>query len=103
MKLLTKALLKALPPLRSTDGLGDNAKAIVKFFDPTGSWSWFATEFDPTTGMFFGLVSGFELEAGYFSLSELSAHRGRFGLGIERDLHFRPLTLGEIKAKKGLV
>ena len=102
MKLLTKALTKALPALGATDGLGDNAKAVVKFFDPTGSWTWFATEFDGVD-TFFGLVFGHEAELGYFSLAELSAIRVRFGLGIERDLSFRPLTLGEIKAKKGLV
>ena len=28
-------------------------------------------------------------ELGYASLSELSAYRGRFGLGIERDLWFK--------------
>lgn len=48
---------------------------------------------------FFGLVDGHEAELGYFSLSELSAVKGRFGLGIERDRHFPPTTIGELQAK----
>ena len=45
---------------------------------------------------FFGLVDGFERELGYFSLSELQAFRGRFGLGIERDLYFEPRRLSAL-------
>lgn len=102
MKLMTKAIAKSLPPLYANDGLGDAAIAKVKFFDPTGSWTWFATEFDGTD-RFFGLVFGHEVELGYFSLAELSAIRGRMGLGIERDTSFRPMSLADIKAKKGIV
>jgi hypothetical protein len=46
---------------------------------------------------FFGLVDGFEMELGYFSLSEIKSVRGRLGLPVERDLHFKPQTLSEIK------
>lgn len=60
---------------------------IVKFFDPTGSWTWYATEFDGKD-IFFGLVDGFELEWGTFSLSEMQSVKGPLGLGIERDLYF---------------
>jgi hypothetical protein len=97
MKLMTKTVAKSLPALGATDGQGDAAVARVKFFNPTGSFSWFASEYDPATGMFFGLVKGHETELGYFSLAELSAIRGRFGLGIERDLHFTPTTLGDLR------
>jgi hypothetical protein len=45
----------------------------------------------------FGLVIGFEIELGYFSLSELQAVRGHWGLPIERDLYFEPKTLRELK------
>ena len=46
--------------------------------------------------IFFGLVSGFELELGYFSLSELESVRGPLGLPIERDLYFEPKTLQDL-------
>ena len=49
--------------------------------------------------IFFGLVSGFEIELGYFSLSELDSVRGPMGLPIERDLHYVPKTLQELMEK----
>jgi hypothetical protein len=36
---------------------------------------------------------------GYFSLSDLASVKGPLGLGIERDLHFKPTRLSEIRAK----
>jgi hypothetical protein len=55
-----------------------------------------ASEFDQDD-IFFGLVSGFELEFGYFSLSELQSVKGPLGLPIERDLHFEPKSLRELR------
>ncbi len=97
MMLLTKADRAALPPLYSQDGKGDAAVAHVKFFDPTGSFTWYATEFDGDD-RFFGLVDGHEMELGYFTLSELTDYSGKFGLGIERDRHWSPRPLAEIRA-----
>ena len=96
MKLLTKAILHKLPPLYATEEQGDDAIIQVKFFDPCGSWTWYATEFDGED-IFFGLVDGMDTELGYFSLSELQSIRGKLGIGIERDMHFRPRSLGEIR------
>jgi hypothetical protein len=73
-----------------------NAIAQVKFFTPDGGWTWYATEFDGDD-LFFGLVVGFEMELGYFRLSELKTVRGRLGLPIERDLTFEPTRLGALK------
>ena len=95
MKLLTKGLRAVLPPLYAQDGKGADTMAYVKYFDPCGSWTWYATEFDGED-LFFGLVDGHEKERGYFSLSELQAFRGKLGIGIERDLHWPIQTLGEI-------
>lgn len=120
MKLLTKEIRAKLPPLYSNDGKGDEAMAVVKFFDPCGSWTWYATEgsyicpnhgcydcTDPSCGdpatwndfMFFGLVDGIERELGYFSLREMQEFHGRFGLGIERDRGWLPQPLREIKGR----
>lgn len=96
MKLLTAANRKALPALYSQDGKGLDAIAVVKFFNPTGAQTWYATEFDGED-TFFGFVTGFDYgELGYFSLSELAAIRGRFGLGIERDMYWTPCPLREV-------
>ena len=95
MKLLTKENLKNLPALGSTDGQGDQAVVQGKFFTPWDKWTWYATEYDPETRTFFGLVDGFEKEYGYFSLDELEAVKGPFGLKIERDRGFQGVTLHE--------
>lgn len=97
MKLLTKDIIKKLPPLYSQDGNPD-AKVQVKFFCPWSSWTWYATEYDGKD-TFFGLVKGHENELGYFSLAELQGVRGPGGLKIERDRWFKPLPLATVQAK----
>ena len=104
MKLLPKEIREQLPPLYSQDGKGGKAVVHVKFFTPSSSWTWFATEGEPVLDesgkevdfKFFGLVEGHEKELGYFVLSELEEVRGPLGLPIERDLHFKPKMLEEI-------
>lgn len=95
MMLLTKENRKQLPPLYSQEDKGGAAVAVVKFFTPDSSWTWYATEFDGED-TFFGLVDGLEKELGYFSLAELTKVRGRMGLPIERDRYWEPKSLQEI-------
>ena len=95
MVLLTKEVLKKLPPLYSQEEKGLDAVAVVKFFTPDSNWTWYATEFDGDD-LFFGLVDGFEKEIGYFRLSELQSVKGALGLPIERDMYFKPKTLKEL-------
>ena len=117
MKLLTKEIAKQIPPLYAQDGKGERAIAYVKFFDPTSQWTWYATEANAVLKggreislqeamenpeliddvIFFGWVIGHEKELGYFNLKELESVRGRLNLGIERDLHFNPKPLNEIR------
>lgn len=103
MKLLTKAIEKALPSIKN-DGISGhyNPMVVVKFFDPTGSWTWYATEGERTREgdfIFWGLVCGYEREYGYWMLSDLEhakdGIKGLRGLPIERDLHFKPKLLSE--------
>jgi hypothetical protein len=64
---------------------------VVKLFYPCGAATWLITEMMPDENdSLFGLADlGFGCpELGYLSLSELQSFKGRFGLGIERDLHF---------------
>jgi Protein of unknown function (DUF2958) len=96
MELLTPELREQLPKLYTQEKEPD-AIAHVKFFDPCGSWTWYATEFDGED-MFFGLVSGFDEELGYFTLSELQEYQGASGLGIERDLNFKPTPLSKLRS-----
>lgn len=84
-----------LPPLYANEEVGLAALALVKFFTPDANWTWYASEFDGED-IFFGLVSGLEVEFGYFALSELEDIRGPLGLPVERDLHFEPKPLEEL-------
>lgn len=92
MKLLTKEIKKRLPKLYSTEKVEDPI-VQVKFFTPWAGWTWYATEYDPATRVFFGLVRGNEEELGYFNLDELESIKGPMGLKIERDLYFKPVPL----------
>ncbi len=84
-----------LPALYSTEGEPDPLMR-VKFFTPDSGWTWYASEYDGED-IFFGYVVGFDQELGYFSLAELQAARGPFGLPIERDIHFQPTRLLVVK------
>lgn len=53
---------------------------------------WIGTDYS----LKIGLVDGFFEELGYFTLSELESVQGPFGLGIERDKHFKPKPLSEV-------
>lgn len=113
MMLLTKELLKKLPALYSQENNPDPV-VVCKFFAPDAGWTWYATEGSPVDEngyfdtdkekvdfTFFGLVSGAEVELGYFSLSELKSIKGKLGLPVERDRYFTPTKLSEIKKSCG--
>jgi hypothetical protein len=95
MELLTKELRAQLPPLYSQEHEADPL-VICTFFTPDSNWTFYPYEFDGED-VFFGWVVGFEQELGYFRLSELMAARGPFGLPIERDMHFAPTRLSEVR------
>ena len=96
MELLPGELRAVLPPLYSQEKLGGRAVAPIKFFTPDSQWSWYPTEFDGND-ILFGLVSGLEVELGYFSVSELESVRGGLGLPVERDLYYEPHTIDELR------
>lgn len=91
MKLLTKAIETALADPRRTHQTAQ--VPVCKFFNPCGAATWliFAREPDEPD-ILWGLADlGFGcVEYGTISLSELQGIRLRFGLSIERDLHFTP-------------
>lgn len=69
--------------------------AKVKLFNPQGAGTWYIAEYDPETRIAYGLAVIQEAELGYFDMAELVEFRGRFGLPIERDLHWEPRPLSE--------
>ena len=86
--LLTTEIKSKLPPLYSQE---DNPDPLVhvKFFK--GSWTWYACEFDPVDGIFFGIVDGHEMELGYFSLEELES------IYVELDRHWKPKLMSKVR------
>ncbi|MEZ4667882.1 MAG: DUF2958 domain-containing protein [Anaerolineae bacterium] len=97
-RLMTDEIREQLPELYANEKIGLEAIAPVKYFTPDSNWTWYASEFDGED-RFFGLVAGFEVELGYFSLSELQSVRGAMGLPIERDLYYEPQTLQQLLDK----
>jgi len=100
MKLMTKELEKRFAKVGRQEDVKDPI-IIAKFFNPQGAGTWLATEYSPGDKIFFGYASIFGDhcdEWGYFSLAELQEYKGRFGLGIERDLHFDEAPASEIIA-----
>lgn len=79
-----------VPTIGTDDGI-----AHIKLFDPTGSWTWYISEYDPATRQAWGRVRGLEDETGYIDMPELVEFRGRFGLPIERDLYWESRPLSE--------
>lgn len=96
--LLTKEEMQKLPQLYATEKTPlEEKKAIVHFFG--GPVDFYAVEFDPEEGLFWGLVkyAGNEGEWGYFSAEDILSvlipisvlgRRVPGGLHLERDLHF---------------
>jgi hypothetical protein len=81
-------------PIGSQESLGDQAKVVVKFFDPAGRYTFYVTEGRPEGKdyLFFGYcISPLGADCdewGYTSLKELLSVGIQRGLGIERDLYF---------------
>ena len=96
MNLLTPTLKdQLLGNWKASDHSGldtPDPKPVVKFFTPDAGATWLFTELNPADeDTLFGLcdLGQGEPELGYVSLQELKTVRGRLGLPIERDLHFR--------------
>ena len=104
MKLMTKEISEKAQQ-QYPQGSDMDQLIVAKFFDPTGSWSWYLMNQDPEDPDYlWGIVKGFEVEMGSFSLQELQNFKGRLGIGIERDLYFKLITARELweKLNKGV-
>jgi hypothetical protein len=101
MKLMTKELEAQFKKIGSQEKSKDPI-VVAKFFNPVGRGDWYATEYDPVDKIFFGYVSIFgdhNDEWGSFSLKELEELKLPFGLGIERDIFFKPEPMSKVCPK----
>jgi hypothetical protein len=73
MELLPKEIADRLPPSIARRSRATTRSHSVKFFTPWTSWTWYASEYDPTQRLCFGVVVGHERQLRYFSVEELEA------------------------------
>ena len=104
MKLITKTLEKRFAKIGSQENTPLKDQIVVaKFFNPTGTGTWFLTEYNPESQVAFGYASLFgdhNDEWGDFAVWELQEYKGRFGLGIERDLSWKETKASEVEVIK---
>ena len=128
MKLLTKEIEGLFKKLGRQEKV-DDPIVVAKFFNPSGSGTWYATEliyviraknedgeieveaskidqfkgYEAVDMLFFGYVSIFgdhNDEWGYFRLSELESVKcPPFDMSIERDLYFDPTPISKVCSK----
>jgi hypothetical protein len=95
MKIITKAIEKAFKKQGDTSQMSmSEIKIVLKLFGG-GSCSWYIYEkIDEDTYMAFVNLGDPQMaECGYVSMSEILSLKFRpFGLGVERDMHFDPLS-----------
>lgn len=88
--------IETMPATYGQDGLGEDAVVHLHYF--FGGCDWWITEKDIEGGIdqAFGLVDlGHGPELGYISIAELVESRS-----MDIDLHWTPITLAQVKAKK---
>ena len=96
MKILTKEVLEAFA---KQGYCGDkemkDIKIVLKLFNPNGAGTWYIYEKEDDD-IYWGFVNLGDpemAEMGTVSMQELMSFRGRFGLGIERDMSFKPMSM----------
>ena len=102
--LMPDSIKKQLPKLYATEKqlIGDRT-AYARYFFPMGAYTAYMLEYDPKERIVFGAVTmGYGWELGYMSLKEMEEVKVK-GLGIERDLYFKPTKLHEIAELEEIV
>jgi len=96
MELIPKEIRDKIPKLYDTEDQSDPLTYVKLFLD---GWTWYITEVSIDDDICFGyVVSPFcSGELGYFSINEIQEIKGSLGIGVERDLYFKPTSLSEIK------
>lgn len=97
MKLFTKEIEEKAQEQYPKGSDLESQVIVAKFFNPTGAGSWFLMNQDPNDPDYqWGICHIFEWEIGSFLKSDLENFRGKFGLGIERDLNFEVVNAKEL-------
>jgi hypothetical protein len=101
MKLITADIMRRL---KKNNDMNNDEDIVCKFFNPCGAATWLITRIEPEGDIMWGLCDlGFDcVEYGTVSLQELQSVKLRFGLKIERDLHFKGGKVSDFANKRSL-
>lgn len=94
MELIPQKIKDQIPKLYETENQIEPIAYVKLFID---GWTWYITELSIGDTAFGYIASPFGAELGYFSLEEIKEIRGSLGVGVERDLSFKPTKLSSIK------
>lgn len=96
MELIPKEIRDIIPKLYETEDKKDPLIYCKLFID---GWTWLILEMSIDNDICFGyVISPFSNgELGYFSLTEIKEVKRSLGIGVERDLDFKPQSLSQIK------
>ena len=76
------------------EGSSFDQQVVAKFFDRAGSWTWYLMNMEDEQGDYcWGIVEGFAIEAGSFSLTEMMEV---LGPRLERDKFWTPKPAREV-------
>ena len=96
MKLLTKKITEQAQKQYKKSNNIDDQMIVAKFFNPWGDWTWYLMNLHEDKDYAWGIVDGFAVEMGSFSMSELQSTKLPLGLGIERDILFQPIQARQL-------
>ena len=96
MKLMTKEIKEKATKQYDKGSDMDGQMIVAKFFNPVGSWTWYLMNLHEDKDYAWGIVDGFAVEMGSFSMKELQDTKLPLGLGIERDTSFKPVPASEL-------
>jgi len=95
MKLLTKEITEKATK-QYDEGSDMEQMIVAKFFNPVGSWTWYLMNMAENGDYCWGIVDGFAVEMGSFSIKELEDLQLPLGMKIERDTSFKSVKASEL-------
>ena len=90
---MTKEIKEKAEKQYKNDGSDMEQMVVAKFFDAIGDWKWFLMNMNEDKDYCWGIVKGFAVEMGSFSLTELKEVLGR---RLQRDLYFEPMKAKDV-------
>ncbi|QFQ29697.2 DUF2958 domain-containing protein [Janibacter melonis] len=95
------SFLGQVPPLYATENLPERERLVWIRYFCAPDFEWLVLEYEPSTGVAFGLADLGHPELGYFSLRELAdlvaLPRPGYPVIVERDLSWEPKPLSEAR------